>query len=303
MESVSDPPFRLLCKEYGADLLYTEFANCEAIIRDVPRTMKKMRIQPHERPIGVQIYGSGESSMERAAAAAESLEPDFIDINCGCWVKKIAMRGDGAGLLRDIQKFETVVRAVMRGTRLPVTVKTRLGWDENSICILDVARMLEQNGVQALTLHCRTRTQAYRGQADWAWLEKVRAVTAMPLIGNGDIKTGEDARRVFDTGVDGIMIGRGAIHAPWVFRHMRQYLATGAAPEEPSLADRVDLCIRHLALDCDYKGERRGVLEFRKFYAGYLREAPHIARLRAELMRLTEQAPVVERLLAYREAI
>lgn len=300
MESVSDPPFRLLCKEFGADLMYTEFANCEAIVRDVQRTLRKMKVLPHERPIGVQIYGSTEAAMERAAAMAEHAQPDFIDINCGCWVKKIAMRGDGAGLLKDIKKFEAVVKSVMKGTSLPVTVKTRLGWDDDSICIVEVARMLEQNGVQALTLHCRTRMQGYKGVADWSWLERVRAVTSMPLIGNGDVKTPEDVRRMFGLGVDGVMIGRAAIMAPWLFGQVKHFLATGKMPGEMKLEERIDLCIRHLTLNCEFKGDRRGVLELRKFYSSYLREAPHVAQLRAELMQLTTREEVVERLEQYK---
>jgi len=299
MEDVSDYPFRMICKGYGADLLYTEFANCEALVRDVKRTLGKINITDEERPIGVQIYGSLESSMERAAAVAEAAQPDLIDINCGCWVKKIANRGDGAGLLRDLKKFESVVRAVVGGTRLPVTVKTRLGWDQDSICILDVARMVEQNGVQALTVHCRTRVQGYSGAADWSWLEKVKRVISIPLIGNGDVKTPEDVKRMFETGCDGVMIGRGAIHSPWLFQQAKHYLATGETLPDPPLAERMSACIRHLLAAVEYKGERRGVLEHRKHYAGYLRGVRNIARLRAELMLYNEAEPIVERLTRF----
>lgn len=296
MESVSDPPFRKLCKSFGADIAYTEFANAEAIIRDVTRTLRKMSVKDSERPIAVQIYGSAEESMERAAAVAEEMAPDFIDINCGCWVKKIANRGDGAGLLRDLRKFESVVRAVVSGTRLPVTVKTRLGWNTESICILDVARMIEQCGIQALTVHCRTREQGYKGQADWSWLEKVRKVTSISLIGNGDVRTPEDVRRMFDMGCDGVMIGRAAICNPWLFRHAKEYLATGRIPPEPSLEERIDTCLCHLHDAVEYKGERRGVLEHRKYYAAYLKNVHSIAKLRAELMTFTEVEPIEERL-------
>jgi len=299
MEDVSDRPFRLICTRYGADMRYTEFANCEAIIRDVKRTLAKMHVTEEERPIGVQIYGSLETSMERAAAVAESAEPDFIDINCGCWVKKIANRGDGAGLLRDLKKFEAVVRSVVAGTKLPVTVKTRLGWDRDSICILDVARMVEDCGVRALTLHCRTRVQGYTGAADWTWLEKVKQVISIPLIGNGDVKTPEDVKRMFETGCDGVMIGRGAIHNPWLFQQAKHYLATGEILPNPPLTERMDVCIRHLRVAVECKGERRGVLEHRKHYAGYLRGARNIAKLRAELMLYNEVEPIVERLNRY----
>jgi len=296
MENVSDRTFRSICKSFGADLMYTEFVNCEAIIRDVKKSLNKMHVLDGERPVGVQIYGSTESSMERAAAAAEEFAPDFIDINCGCWVRKIAMRGDGAGLLRDINKFENVVQSVMKGTRLPVTVKTRLGWDESTINIVEIARMLEQNGVKALTVHCRTREQAYKGEADWSWLEKIKSAVSMPLIGNGDVKTPEDASRMFDTGCDGVMIGRAAIYAPWIFRQVKHYLATGEHLPDPDLEERTRLCIRHLLAGVQYKGERRGVLEHRKYYAGYLRNARNISKLRMELMQYTEVAPIVERL-------
>ncbi len=296
MEDVSDYPFRMICKGYGADLLYTEFANCEALVRDVKRTLGKINVTDAERPIGVQIYGSLESSMERAAAVAEAAQPDFVDINCGCWVKKIANRGDGAGLLRDLKRFESVVRAVVGGTRLPVTVKTRLGWDQESICILDVARMVEQLGVQALTVHCRTRAQGYTGAADWTYLEQVKRVVSIPLIGNGDVKTPEDVKRMFETGCDGVMIGRGAIHNPWIFHHAKHYLATGELLPDPPLSERMDTCIRHLLAAVEHKGERRGVLEHRKHYSGYLRGARNIAKLRAELMLYNEAEPIVERL-------
>ena len=188
------------------------------------------------------------------------------------------------------------MKTVVNATPLPVTVKTRLGWDENTICILDVARMVEQNGARALTVHCRTRVQGYSGQADWSWLEKIKRVISIPLIGNGDVKTAEDVKRMFETGCDGVMIGRGAIHDPWIFQQAKHYLATGELPPEPALADRVAICIRHLRTSVAFKGERRGVLEHRKLYAGYLKNVHNIARLRAELMLITEVEPIVERL-------
>lgn len=301
MESVSDYPFRMICKEFGADLVYSEFVNCEALVRDVQRALDKIRVRDEERPIGVQVYGSAEASMEKAASVAEQAGPDFIDINCGCWVRKIAVRGDGAGLLRDLSKFERVVRAVVKRTRLPVTVKTRLGWDEDSICILDVARMVEQNGVRALTVHCRTRVQAFKGKADWSWLEKIKQVISIPLIGNGDVKTPEDVKLMFECGCDGVMIGRGAIANPWLFGHAKRYLATGQCPLGPTLAERIELCIRHLKAEAEYKGERRAVLEHRKLYASYLKGVHNIAKFRAELMQYTEVEPLVERLIQFLE--
>jgi tRNA-dihydrouridine synthase B len=298
MEDVSDVPFRRICKEQGADLVFTEFANCEAIIRNVKSTMEKMEVHEGERPVAIQLYGSGEESLEQAAAIAQAAGPDWIDINCGCWVKKIAMRGDGAGLLRDLKKFQAVVESVMRGTDLPVTVKTRLGWDESSFVILEVAQMLESIGVQALTVHCRTRKQGYTGSADWAWLPRIKEASKIQLIANGDIATPEDAKACFDLGVDGVMIGRGAIHSPWIFRYMRHYLNTGEHLPEPTLEERIAMCIRHLKDSVDYRGAR-GVPSFRRHYAGYLKNVPNIANLRKDLMGLLEVEPIVERLYRF----
>ncbi len=299
MDDVTDPPFRRICREHGADVAYTEFASCEALIRNVTKMHRKIEVGEDDRPIAVQLYGSVEDSMERAAAIAQESGPDFIDINCGCWVKKIANRGDGAGLLRDLKKFEAVVRAVTKGTSLPVTVKTRLGWDHDSIVILDVVRMLEDLGVQALTLHCRTRKQGYTGAADWSWLARIREISPIPLIANGDITTPEHAETCFKLGCDGVMIGRGAIHNPWIFRNIRHALETGERLPDPTLRERVAMCVRHLSSQAEYRGERRGVVSFRKHYAGYLKAVHNIANLRRDLMQHEEVAPIVERLYRF----
>jgi len=291
MEDVSERPFRLVCKEFGVDLLYTEFVHCEALIRNVKKAFEKTLVTDEERPIAVQLYGQVEQSLEEAARVIERARPDFIDINCGCWVKKIALRGEGAGLLRDLKKFESVVKAVIRAATLPVTVKTRLGWDEQNIVILDVARMLEQAGVQALTVHCRTRKQGYQGQADWSWLEKIKAAVTLPIIGNGDVATPEDARQMRDTGVDGIMIGRGAINNPWIFKQIKHYFATGEHLPGPSPEERVEVCLRHLRQAVEYRG-KHGLFAFRKHYSGYLKGLRNIARLRASLMQLEEVAEI-----------
>jgi tRNA-dihydrouridine synthase B len=299
MEDVSDTPFRILCKERGADLVYTEFTSCEALIRNVKNAVRKIQISDAERPVAIQLYGSAEDSMQQAAEMATEAGADFIDINCGCWVKKVANRGDGAGLLRDISKFRAVVEAVQRGTHLPVTVKTRLGWDHNSIVICDVARMLVDLGVQVLTLHCRTRSQGYTGQADWSWLPKVKAAADIQLMANGDIRSPQDAKTCFDMGCDGVMLGRAAIHSHWIFSDIKHFLRTGTLPAEPSLRQRVDMCVRHLSDSAAYRGERRGVLSFRSHYAGYLKGYDNIAQLRKDLMDFEELAPIIERLYRF----
>ena len=301
MEDVSDTPFRRICKEQGADLVFTEFANCEALVRNVKQAIHKIQVHDGERPVAIQLYGSGEESLEQAAGIAQEAGADWIDINCGCWVKKIATRGDGAGLLRDLTKFQAVVESVQRGTDLPVTVKTRLGWDENSFVILDVAQMLESIGVSALTVHCRTRKQGYTGNADWSWLPRIKEVSKIPLIANGDIATPEDAKAVFDMGCDGVMIGRGAIHSPWIFRHTRHFMNTGDHLPEPSLEERIAMCIRHLADSAEFRGESRAVPAFRRHYAGYLKGVRNIANLRKDLMQFLEVAPIVERLHRFLE--
>jgi len=301
MEDVSDLPFRVLCKEQGADIVYTEFTSSEALIRNVKAAHRKLTLDPRERPVAIQIYGSAEESMEQAARIAQDAGADFVDINCGCWVKKVANRGDGAGLLRDTCKFRAVVESVMRGTTLPVTVKTRLGWDHSSIVILEIAKMLEDIGVTALTLHCRTRKMGYTGQADWSWLARVKEVSNIPLIANGDITTPEHVKTCFDLGVDGVMIGRGAIHSPWIFNHVKHYIKTGELLPEPPLAERIEMCLRHLADTAEYRGERRGVMSFRRHYAGYLRGVPNIAHLRRDLMQLEEVPPIRERLYQFLE--
>lgn len=301
MEDVTDLPFRLICKELGADLLYTEFASSEALIRDVGKTLRKIQVTEAERPVAVQIFGGNETSMESAAAVAEQAGPDFIDINCGCWVKKVALREAGAGLLRDLGKFEQIVRSVIAGTRLPVTVKTRLGWDANNIVILDVARMLEQAGVGALAVHCRTRSQGHQGNAEWSWLERLKNTVSIPIIGNGDVNGPEEVKRMLETGCDGVMIGRAAIGNPWIFRDSKRYLDTGELPTVPDVDERVTVCLKHLRLSVERKGERLATVEFRKHYAGYFRNLRSAAKLRSELMKHDTLPPIEERLLRYAE--
>lgn len=299
MEDVTDLPFRLVCKKLGADVVVTEFTAAEALIRRIPKALEKIRISPEERPVGIQLFGSRPEAIKEAAAVAESLDPDFIDLNCGCWVKNHVSRAEGAGLLRDLPLFEKIVKAAVAGTRLPVTVKTRLGWDENSVVILEVARMVEQCGARMLTLHCRTRSQAHRGFAEWTWLEKVKKVISIPLIGNGDIVAPQDVKAMFETGCDGVMIGRGAISDPWLFAASKHYLATGQIPVPPSLKERVSVCLAHLANVCQNQPGRRPVLAFRKHYVGYLKGLPGISHLRADLMQMETFEEVRDRLLRF----
>ena len=301
MEDITDPPFRRLCKEQGADVVYSEFINCEALVRNVTRAQEKLRICDEERPIGIQLYGSNEATMEEAARMATDVAPDFLDVNCGCWVKKIANRGEGAGLLRDLDKLEAVVCAVMRGTHLPVSVKTRLGWDENSVVIVELAPRLEALGVAALALHCRTRRQGYTGTADWSWLPKIKEASDIPLIANGDVTTAQDVATCLELGADGVMIGRGAIQKPWLFHQAKRFLATGGVLPDPPLEERIALCIRHLTEQAEYRGERRGVLTFRKHYVHYLKGVRNIAKLRKQLMEFEEVAPIVDLLRDFAE--
>lgn len=302
MEDVSDLPFRVMCKRLGADIVVTEFVNSDGLVRGSDKTAKKMFFWEEERPIGIQIYGGEPAAMEGAARLAESYNPDFIDINCGCWVRDVAMRGAGAGLLRDLPRMEQIVSNVVRAVRVPVSVKTRLGWDAKSIRIVEVAQMCEAVGVSALTVHCRTRDQGHKGEVDHSWIPKIKAAVSIPVIVNGDVVTPEDVERVFETsGCDGIMIGRGAIANPWIFRQARHYLATGELLPEPTLEDRVNLLKEHLRLAVEYKGERKAVIELRKHYSGFLRGLPHVSKVRMELMQFTEVSPILEHLTKFLE--
>ncbi len=299
MEDVTDLPFRVICKRLGADLVYTEFTASEALIRDIPRALKKITVCDEERPVAIQLFGGKDESLAGAAQVAEGFKPDFIDINCGCWVKNHVARNEGAGLLRDLPLFEKIVRSTVKATKLPVTVKTRLGWDHDSIVILEVAKMIEQAGAQALTIHCRTRSQAHNGFADWDWLAKVKNAIKIPVIGNGDVTTPEDAKAMLETGCDGVMLGRGAIANPWLFQQIKHFLQTGEHLPEPTVEERMRVCLEHLKMSVEYELPHNAVIPFRKYYAGYLRGLPNVAVVRSELMQLKEYAAVVDRLNKY----
>lgn len=304
MEDVTDLPFRVVCKQLGADIVYTEFVNSEGLIRDSVKAKQKMLFLEEERPFGIQIYGGEESSMENAAQIAESCNPDLIDINCGCWVKDVALRGAGAGLLRDLPKMERLVSKVVSSVKLPVTVKTRLGWDSESIRIVEVAKMLEQVGIKGLTIHCRTRAQGHKGNPDFTWIEKVKAAVAIPIFVNGSIETPEMIKSVFDeTGCDGVMIGRAAIDNPWIFRQAKHFLSAQTLLAPPTVDERIELLLEHLKLSVEFKGERKGVIEFRKHYAGYLKGLPNASKLRQEIMQFIVAAPIIHRIKQFAEAL
>lgn len=304
MEDVTDLPFRMMCKRLGADIVYTEFVNSEGLIRESVKAKQKMLFLEEERPFGIQIYGGEESSMESAAQIAESCNPDLIDINCGCWVKDVALRGAGAGLLRDLPKMERLVSTVVKSVTLPVTVKTRLGWDSESIRIVEVAKMLEQVGIKGLTIHCRTRAQGHKGNPDFSWIEKVKIAVAIPIFVNGSIETPEMIKSIFDeTGCDGVMIGRAAIENPWIFRQARYFLETLKLLPPPTLDERIDLLLEHLKLSVEFKGERKGVIEFRKHYAGYLKGLPNASKLRQEIMQFIVAEPIVVRINQFAETL
>ncbi len=297
-------PFRIICKRLGADLLYTEFVNSEGLVRRSAKTHRKMLFLEEERPIGIQIYGGEDASMEGAARLAEELNPDFIDINCGCWVKNIAMRGAGAGLLKDPPRMERLVRRVIGATSKPVTVKTRLGWDAESIRIVEIAKMLEGTGAAALTIHCRTRSQGHSGSPDYTWIPRVKEAVSMPIIVNGGITSPETAAEVLAaTGCDGLMIARGAIDNPWIFQQVHEYLRTGSYQKTIPVEERTRLCIEHLRLSVACKGDRTGILEMRKHYAGYYRGIPNSVHLRMSLMPLTEIDPIIDTLEQFRERV
>ncbi|MFN5888699.1 MAG: tRNA dihydrouridine synthase DusB [Flavobacteriales bacterium] len=294
MEDVSDPPFRALCKRHGADLMYTEFISSEGLIRDAAKSVQKMDIFEYERPIGVQIFGSDVESMVHAAQIIEKVNPDILDINYGCPVKKVACTGAGAGLLQDIPKMVKLTEAVVKAVNIPVTVKTRLGWDDQTKNIVETAERLQDIGIEALTIHGRTRKQMYKGEADWTLIGAVKDNQRMkiPIFGNGDIDTPEKALLYKNRyGVDGIMIGRASIGNPWIFNEMKAFLKEGKRLERPTLKDRVEAATEHLDFSVQWKGERLGIVEMRRHYTNYFRALPHFKEYRQTLvtsMDLTE---------------
>ena len=287
MEDVSDPPFRAVCKANGADLMYTEFISSEGLIRDAAKSMKKLDIFEYERPIGIQLFGSDIESMREAAEIATRVNPDLIDINYGCPVKAVACKGAGAALLQDVPKMVAMTKAVIDSTSLPVTVKTRLGWDQNTRNIEEVAERLQEIGISALSIHGRTRVQLYKGDADWTLIGKVKnnPRIQIPIFGNGDVDSAEKALEMRNRyGVDGIMIGRASIGNPWIFREIKHYLNHKTHLEGPTVSERLKACKQHLLESIKWKNERQGILEMRRHYANYFKGFPHFKETRMKLV-------------------
>lgn len=300
MEDVTDISFRLVCRELGADVVYTEFVNSEGLIRSNEKTHNKLKIIEEERPVGIQIYGSSIESMVGAAKIAEAENPDLIDINAGCWVKNVVGCGAGSALLKDIPHLIKLVKSVVDSVSLPVTVKTRIGWDNNSIQIVEVAKRLEDVGVSALTVHCRTRVMGHKGDADWSWIPKVKEAVSMPIALNGNVLDANDVKQAFNkTDADAVMIARGAIGNPWIFLEAKEILSKGYISTKTDDEMKIKTCLRHLDLAIGVKGERRAVIEHRKFYSGYLKGMHHASKIRNELMQFTEYNPVKDILLKY----
>ena len=299
MEDVSDPPFRALCKENGADLMYTEFISSEGLIRDAVKSVQKLDIFEYERPIGIQIFGSEIDSMIRATEITEQTNPDIIDINYGCPVKKVACKGAGAGILQDIPKMVEMTKQIVNTTKLPVTVKTRLGWDDNSKYIVEVAERLQDVGIEGISIHGRTRKQMYKGEADWTLIAEVKnnPRIKIPVFGNGDIDSPEKALEYKNRyGVDGIMIGRASIGYPWIFNEIKHFLKTGEHLPKPGIQERVAITKRHLEMSIKWKGETLGIAEMKRHYTNYFKGIAHFKEFRTKLVTSFDYQEIIETL-------
>jgi len=297
MEDVSDPPFRALCKEQGADVVYTEFISSEGLIRDAAKSTMKLDIYEKERPVGIQIFGANLESMLQSVEIVEKSNPDIIDINFGCPVKKVVSKGAGAGILKDIDLMVSLTEAMVKHTNLPITVKTRLGWDDNSIKIIEVAERLQDIGCKAISIHGRTRAQMYKGDANWAPIAEVKNNHRMhiPVFGNGDVNTPEKALEMRDVfGLDGAMIGRASIGNPWFFKQVKHYFKTGTHLTPPTMAERVEAARRHLQMAIDWKGERLGVVETRRHYTNYFKGIPHFKEYRMKMVTTDDSKGVFQ---------
>lgn len=297
MEDVSDPPFRMLCKQQGCDLMYTEFISVEGLIRDAAKSVQKLDIYPEERPVGVQIFGAEYDSMMKATEIVSRANPEIIDINYGCPVQKVVCKMAGAGILRDVPKMVALTEAVVKSTSLPVTVKTRLGWDDKSIFIEEVAERLQDVGIKALTIHARTRAQMYKGHSDWSWIARVKSNPRIhiPIFGNGDIDHPEKALAYKNTyGVDGLMIGRASIGYPWIFREIKHYFETGEILPPPTVTERIAVAKEHLLKSIQWKGERLGILEMRRHYTNYFKGLSGVKEFRSKLVEINELGSLME---------
>jgi tRNA-dihydrouridine synthase B len=310
MEDVTDISFRLLHKQFGADIVYTEFVNADGLVRSKKptRSRQKLRILDEERPIGIQIYGHNLDTMEEAAGIVEEKEPEILDINAGCWVKKVAHRGAGAGLLRDLPAMVKMAKTIVDKVDIPVTLKTRLGWDTDSIQIIELSKMLQDVGIEMLTIHCRTREQGHSGEADWSWIEKIKSAVSIPVILNGDVVSAESAKKAFDeTGCDAVMIARGAINNPWIFKETKHYFETGQLLDPPVFRERIETCVKHLRLSVEYKdSEKRAIFEHRKYYAGYLHGMRNAKQMRIAMMKpesLAEAEDILHSFLFHEDLI
>ena len=291
MEDITDPSFRMVCKKHGADFMYTEFVSSDGLIRDGQKSVRKLDIYDYERPIGIQLYGHLTDSMVEAALIAEEAKPELIDINFGCPVKKIANRGAGAGMLRNIPLMIEMTEAIVKSVKLPVTVKTRLGWDDDSKNIIEISERLQDVGIKALTIHGRTRAQLYKGNADWTLIGEVKnnPRIKIPIIGNGDIDGPLRAKEAFDKyGVDGIMIGRATVGRPWIFRDIRHYLNTGEFLQEPTVNEKADIALFHLDKSLEYKEGKRAIFEMRRHLSNYFKGLPHFKEMRLKLLTAIE---------------
>ena len=299
MEDVSDPPFRSICKKYGADLMFTEFISSEGLIRNAEKSIQKLDIYDFERPIGIQIFGHNIDSMMEASKICEKAKPEIIDINYGCPVKKVAKKGAGAGILKNIPKMVEMTKKIVKSTNIPVTVKTRLGWDEDSMHIVEVAERLQDVGIQAISIHGRTRKQMYKGKADWKLISEVKNNNKIyiPVFGNGDVDSPEKAKKMRDKfGLDGAMIGRASIGYPWIFNEIKYYLETGNHLQKPTIKERVAICKEHLMHSINWKGEILGVVEMKRHYSNYFKGIPDFKNYRMKIVTSNDVNEILDTL-------
>ncbi len=304
MEDISDPPFRRICRRFGADMVFTEFIAADGLVRDAVKSLQKLDIRDDERPVGIQIFGKDPDTMAEATRIATEARPDLIDINFGCPVRKVAMKGGGAGLLNDVPRMVEITQAMVRSTPLPVTVKTRLGWDDDHKNILDIALRLQDEGIAALTIHGRTRSQMYRGEADWTLIGQVKAHPAIriPIIGNGDITSAARAIEMQQRyGVDGVMIGRAAVGNPWIFREIRHFISAGQIPAPPELQERVAVCREHLLASVEWKGEKLALFEMRNHYSHYFKGISGVKEFRSALVTADSLSRVLQLLDSWKD--